>query len=424
MLKDKKILEQYLEEQCNKIVINKDICKAIYNYANETYDIPKGLIADLLSKRMVMSEVSEFVLFILLDSMYNVLHEEQKIVNVEKYYTMQECQYYRKSKYETKTIKFPLVFKMMQIEDNQWIGKVDVKTLMQLRQAQLINYNVNAQRTMQKVIKGGKESFKITLNQKAVSEIASSFLNNSFIPNTITLNIPEETNSEFYYDAETCSLVIKSLEHFDITDGYHRYIAACQASDLKNDFNYNMELRIVNFTEDKAKQFIFQEDQKTKMRKIDSNSMNMNKAANIVVTRLNENVRCNLKGLISRNEGLISFGELAELVHYFYFKGIGKEKERSVSINAVKELTDNFNMLTEYNTKYLEEKMSYRTLLTAMFCFDYFKDSDISRDELCKIIEKTAKMVEKSDNKKFANYTPRQVLMTEVEKIMKGVMYK
>ena len=81
-------------------------------------------------------------------------------------------------------------------------------------------------------------------------------------------------------------------------------------------------------------------------------------------------------------------------------------------------------MLTEYNTKYLEEKMSYRTLLTAMFCFDYFKDSDISSDELCEIIEKTSKMVEQSDNKKFNNYTPRKILLQEVESIMKGVMYK
>lgn len=424
MLKDKKMLEKYLEEQCDNIVVDKDKCKAIYNYANETYNIPKGLVADLLSKRMVMSEASEFVLFILLDSMYNVLCDEQKIVSVDKFYTTQESQYYRKSKYENNTIKFPLVFKMIQVEDDQWTGKIDVKTLMQLRQAQLINYNVNAQRTMQKIVKGGKESFKITLNQKAVSEIVESYLNNSFVPNTITLNIPEETDNEFYYDAETCSLVIKSLEHFDITDGYHRYIAACQASDLKNDFNYNMELRIVNFTEDKAKQFIFQEDQKTKMRKIDSNSMNMNKASNIVVTRLNENVRCNLKGLISRNEGIISFGELSELVDYFYFKGIGKEKERSVSINAVKELTDNFNMLTEYNNKYLEEKISYRTLLTAMFCFDYFKNTNEDITIMCETIEKTSQIIENSDDKKFNNKTPRKALMVEVEKIMKGVMYK
>lgn len=422
MLKDKKILEDYLEKQCDRIVVDNSKCKAIYVYANETYEIPKGIISDLISKRMAMSTASEFVLFILLDSMNAVLRESSKILGVDHFYTMQEVKHYRISKYEIETIKFPLVFKMVQIADDQWVGKITVDILMKLRQAQLINYNVNAQRTMQRIIRGNKESYKITLNNKAVNAIQDSFESNNFIPNTITLNIPMETDYDFYYDEETSSLVIKSLEHLDISDGFHRYIAAGKAKDKNNEFDYPLELRIVNFSEDKAKQFIYQEDQKTQMRKIDSNSMNMNKAANIVVTRLNENIRCNLKGLISRNDGIIPFGEFAELVDYFYFKGVGKEKERSVVVHAVKELTDNFNMLTEYNTEYLEEKMNYKTLLAAMFCFNYFKDSDEDETRICEIIEKTAKEMEHSNNKKFHNKAPRISLMSEVEKIVKEVM--
>lgn len=421
MLKDKKALEQYLDEQCDKIVLDNNKCKSIYTYANTVYDIPKGFISDLISRRISMSEASEFVLFILLDSINNSL-ENMKNCEIDDFYTKQEIQYYKKSKYENSNIKFPLVFKMIQIENDQWTGRIDVNTLMQLRQAQLINYNINAQRTMQKIVKGDRTSYKITLNHKAVREISNSYLNNTFIPNTITLNMPIEIDPEFYYDSDSCSLVINSLDHFDITDGYHRYIAACQVSDSNRDFNYNMELRIVNFTEDKAKQFIFQEDQKTKMRKIDSNSMNMNKAANIVVTRLNENIRCNFKGLINRNEGTISFGELAELVDYFYFKGVNKEKERIISIHAVQELTNNFNLLSEYNTKYLEHKMSYATLLSAMFCFDYFKQNNYNTDNICETIEKVAQEIKRSDNKKFHNKTPRKSLMVEVEKIMKGVI--
>ena len=420
MLKARQSLEQYLAEQYERIVVDNDRCKEIYNYANQIYKIPKGFMSDLVSRRMEMSEVSEFVLFIMLDSICNT-EKNNKDSIIYKFYTEQEVNYYRKTKYEIEKIKFPLVFKSIQIAENQWVGKISVDTLMKLRQAQLVNYNVNAQRTMQKIVRGGKESYKITVNQKAVDNIQKSFENESFIPNTITLNIPMETNYDFYYDEEDCALVIKSLDHFDITDGYHRYLAACQTKDKNHNFDYPMELRVVNFTEDKAKQFIFQEDQKTKMRKIDSNSMNMNNAANIVVTRLNENIRCNLKGLISRNDGVIPFGELAELVDYFYFKGIGKEKERSVTINAVKELTDNFNVLTEYNTNYLEKKMDYRTLLTAMFCFDYFKENE-DKYHMCEIIEKAAKEILKSDNKKFNNRTPRKVLMIEVEKIVRGVM--
>lgn len=420
MLKAKQSLEQYLTELCDKIVLDNDRCKKIYNYANKTYKIPKGLVSDLIAKRMEMSEVSEFVLFILLDSICNIEKDNKDIQTVDKFYTMQEAKYYRTSEYEVKKIKFPLVFKMIQISDDQWTGKITIDKLMELRQAQLINYNTNAQRTMQRVVRGDRESYKITLNQKAVAGISKSFENGTFIPNTVTLNIPMETEHDFYYDEDQCSLVIKSLEHFDITDAFHRYIAASQIKDLNKDFDYPMELRIVNFTEDKAKQFIWQEDQKTQMRKIDSKSMNMNSSANIVVTRLNENVRCNLKGLISRNEGIIPFGELAELVDYFYFKGVTKEKERSVIINAVKELTDNFNMLTEYNTEYLERKMSYKTLLVTMFCFDHFKNDD--KSNMCEIIEKAAKEINNSNNRKFQNKTPRQSLMIEVEEIVKGVI--
>ena len=422
MLKAKQSLEQYLAELCDRIVLDNDRCKNIYNYANKTYKIPKGLVSDLITKRMEMSEVSEFVLFILLDSICNVEKDNKTIQTVDKFYTMHEAKYYRTSEYEVKKIKFPLVFKMIQVADDQWIGKITIDKLMELRQAQLVNYNVNAQRVMQKVVRGDKESYKITLNHKAVENIKTSYESNNFISNTITLNLPMETDYDFYYDEENCSLVIKSLEHLDVTDGYHRYIAACQVKDNNQKFDYPMELRIVNFTEDKAKQFIWQEDQKTQMRKIDSKSMNMNSSANIVVTRLNENVRCNLKGLISRNEGVVPFGELAELVDYFYFKGISKEKERSTIIHAVKELTDNFNMLTEYNTEYLERKMSYKTLLVAMFCFNHFKNDDKNKHNICEIIEKAAKEINNCNNRKILNKTPRKSLMSEVEEIVKGVI--
>ena len=198
MLKDRKTLEQYLDELCDKIVADNIKCKAVYTYANEKYEIPKGIVSDLISKRMAMQSVTEFVLFILLDSMCNVL--EEKVLGVDNFYTMQEAKHYRVSKYETDKIKFPLVFKMVQVDSDQWIGKITIDMLMKLRQAQLINYNINAQRTMQRVVKGDKETYKITLNQKAVNEIQNAYENNEFIPNTITLNIPMETEYDFYYD--------------------------------------------------------------------------------------------------------------------------------------------------------------------------------------------------------------------------------
>lgn len=422
MLKSKENLISYIAEVCDTIVLDGNKCKKLYKYANEKYDIPKGMLSDIVTKRMQMEQVSNFVLFILLESLSNIFKDDAKQVQgVDKFFTMQEAKAFRQAKYEVDKIKFPIIFKMIQVTDDQWVGNIDVKMLMKLRQAQLINYNVNAQRTMQRVIQGGKESYKISLNHKAVKEIQSSLEKNEFIPNTITLNIPAETENDFYYDADKCELVINSIEHLDVSDGFHRFIAMSQENDINAAFNYQMELRIVNWNEDKAKQFIYQEDKKTFMKKVDRESMNMNKAANIVATRLNEDVRCNIKGLISRNEGVIPFAEFAELIDYFYFKGTAKEKERTVTIQAVKELSNNFNVLTEYYTELLEHKMEWKTLLVAMFCFNYFKDKDVDPDTMCKVIMQVSN-IDMSGNKKLNNKVPRKALMDEIKKYVEDVL--
>ena len=324
MLKDKKALEQHLEEQCNRIVIDNEKCKSVYNYANETYGIPKGMVSDLVAKRMSMSAVSEFVLFILLDSIHYILKSngnDKDNLGVDVFYTMKETKYYRSSKYEVEKIKFPLVFKMVEVDTDQWIGSIDVKTLMLLRNAQLISYNANTQRVLQRIVKGDKETYRISLNHKAVSEIKQSFEDGTFISNVITLNIPMDSENDFYYDKDSGSLVIKSLEEFHILDGFHRFVAMGQIWDLNNEFNHPMELRLCCWDETKAKTFIWQDNKKTLMKKVDRESFNLNKAANVTVERLNNNVFCNLKGMIDRSNGLIHFGELADLVDYFFFFG-------------------------------------------------------------------------------------------------------
>lgn len=421
MLKSKQVLEEYLLKQCDLIVLDNDICKEIYTYANQTYDMPKGIILDLISKRMDMAEVSEFVLFVLLDAMCKILPDDKMKFKTDYFYTPEKIKFYGKSKYKMEKITFPLKFKMVEIVEKQhWIGKITVEELMKMRRAQLINYNMDTQRTMQKIVNGEKEIWKSTLYPKTVKEIQSSLENGTFISNAITLNIPTDTNYDFNYDENTNTLTINSLEHFDITDGFHRYVAACRAKDKNAKFDYPFELRIFNFIEEDAKHFIFQEDQKTKMRKIDSDSLNMHKAANIVVERVNKDINCEFKGLISRNNGIIPFAELAELVNYFYFKKTKKTEENLLIRQTVIELIENFNSLVQYDETYLERRMSYRTLTTIMFCFNYFKGNK-DKKYVCKIIEEAVKKVEENKSDKFRNHIPRKNQMTEIENIVKEV---
>ena len=328
MKKDRAVLEKRLTDICSHVAVNHAACNQVYDVAKEKYNLPRGLTSDLVCLRMSMSEATEFVLFCLLDVLNKVLKD---VVRASDYYTEQEIKIYSKSKYKVNKIKFPLRLKMIQIDNDQWIGTIDNKLLMQMRAAQLINYNADVQRAMTKIIRGDKEIYKITLNQKAVCAIYDNLKEGLFVPNTLTFNIPQDVASDFYYDSDANELVVKQIEHVQILDGFHRYIAACRLSDEDTNFVFNWELRVVNFSEDKAKNFIYQEDQKTRMKKIDSEALNMNDSANIVVTRLNENPRCNLKGLISRHGGLINFAEMAELIRFFFFKKVSKKENNSSS---------------------------------------------------------------------------------------------
>ena len=418
MKRNRGVLEKRLTEMCSHVALYAETCNKIYDFAKDKYDIPRGITSDLVCLRTSMSETTEFILFCLFDSLVEITGE---FANITDYYTQQEIKKYSKSKYKVDKIKFPLRLKMIQIQSDQWIGIIDNKLLMQLRAAQLINYNINSQRTMQRIIRGDKEIYKITLNQKAVSAINDNLKNKMFIPNTLTFNIPEDVESDFYYDSESMELVIKQLTHVDVIDGYHRYIAACKANDEDPNFEFNWELRIVNFTEDKAKIFIYQEDQKTKLKKVDSNSMNMNDSANIVVTRLNENARCNIKGLISRNEGIINFGEMAELIRFFFFKEVTKKESNNLLIiSMAKYLCECFNALTEYDSKYIENKYSYKQLFVIIYMFYMYRNKGQSK--MCDIIDKMVLRQDELDNKKFYSKIPRKSMVNEVEKLYEAVL--
>lgn len=416
MLKSKIELEKHLEKQILKIVTKADVCKDVYTYVKETYNVPISITSDYITMRVPLTEASEFILFCILDGIEKVTKKKSVI---EEYYVPQEIKTYSETKYDIEKIKFPIRFKMIQVTEDQWIGRIDMKTMMKLRDAQLINYNANAQRTMQKIIRGEKEIYKIAIHAPSVNAIHETYENETYIPTPFTLNIPYDSNAEFYYDEDKCELVVKKIDYFDITDGYHRYLAGCKSYDKDPKFDYPMELRIQNFTEPKSKQFVFQEDQKTKMRKVDSDSFNVYKAANIVTTKLNENPSCNLQGLISRNDGIINFGEFAELVHYFYFKtNIPKHKERSTIISVEKELCNGFNILTNAEPKYLEH-CSYKQLFVVFYMIYLYKDS---LDQYLEYIDEIVEKVEALDAKNFYSKVPKKAVVNKVDKIVKEVI--
>ena len=404
MIRTKEELANKIRPLCERVLFDKEKSNNTLYAMQTSFNIPTGMTMDLLTGRINLEDANEFILF----ALCNCLDKELEKKNTNKYFTSIEIEGYSKSKYHEETIKFPIEIKCVPVTADQWVGSVDVDFIMKLRRAQLINYNANAQRTLQKVVKGERSYYKITLNKDAINKIIESMDNGNYIPNTITLNMPE--TADFSYDDSKCVLSIKTLDHFDISDGYHRYIAMGQLKDKNPDFNYPMELRIVMFSEDKVKQFIYQEDQKTKMKKIDSDSMNMNAPENLVVERLNRDVMFNLKNKIARNNGSINYGELAAIIKYFYFKGQGVDKSIRRIIEVESEIRDKFNKLTETYPSLLDKDYSFAELMIILYTFDNVSIVDYNPERTFNLLNR----INEIDLKIFATKTPRKGMISAI----------
>lgn len=420
MLKAKQDLEKHIEKELTKLILKQNAYTEIWDYCFEKYNLPKALTSDYISLRNPLAEANEYILYCILDAIEKVSEKKHSVI--EQYYVPKEIAAYSKAKYEVEKIKFPMKFKAIQITEDHWISSIDFKTLMKMRAGQIIVYDENTQRTLERIVRGDKEIYRIRLDYPAISKIRQSYEDNTYIPTALTFNIPEDTDADFYYNEETSELIINKLEHFDIVDGYHRYIAACKACDADNKLNRVMELRIVNFPEYKAQQFIFQEDQKTKMPKTESNSYNQHDLANNIVERLNSEAESNLKGLLSRNNSLINYGELADYIGYLFVKDKSSNKnKKSILLPLKKDLIESFNILTEYNPeKYLETKYPFKQMVAILCVFKTFKDSD--KTNMCQVIEDTLEKVNELDGKIFYNRSAKKKIVTEIEKIIEEVM--
>ena len=368
------VLEKNVNEAIASSLEDKKKIQLSIREAEKRYGVPAKLFSDYITLRKSITEANDFMLFILCDVLYGARVTQQ-------FYTQMEYKTLSKSKWEVATIQFPLRFDMTKINETQFIGHISVKELMLLKDAQLINYNENAQRTMKHIVKGEMEYYQIALNKEAVYAIIDSYEGELYIPNTITLNLPED--AEFTYDDKKKQLVIQETE-LDILDGYHRYIAMSKIYSQNPDFDYEMELRIVQFNEEKARRFIWQEDQKTKMRKIDSDSMDVAKVSNKIVDRMNNDSRFILCGKISRNKGIINAAYLANIIDIVYLKGIKKSEELRVVKTISAGLMNAIEYFTDIAPEYLEKPWDKK--ITYMVCYeDKFGDIKNIKKDLAKV---------------------------------------
>lgn len=358
MLKPREKAEEAVQRQLKALEKNPSTYKKAINgmidFLNREFGISFSNASDLLSRKVDISTASDFELYAIMATVNENL--------ISDYFTPIEIKKYSNYKVKESEISFPIEFNVIQVAEDQWLGNISAKQLMLFRDTQFINYNENTQRTMTRINHGVFENYKITLNRKAVEGIKKSFTRNAYIPNTITLNLPED--AEFDYDEDENKLIITSISHFDILDGYHRYIAISELTNNNPDFDYTMELRIVSFSEEKAKQFIWQEDQKTKMSKADSATFNQYKASNIIAQRLNSGT---LRGIVNSNGGIIDTAVLTNILDFTYLKG-KQDLTRSEEISLAKKIGKDFEKLEENDPNVFDNRWDREYTICVIYC--------------------------------------------------------
>ncbi len=388
MLKERKQLDDSIRKIIKQLT-RKETADVTARLKDEK-GFPISLASDIFCLRKDPSELSAFELF----CVTNIVVKER----IKEYYSPAEIKRYESEKYFVDTMKFPLEFEMVQISNDQWIGKFSAKELMKLREYQLINYNTNTQRIMTYVIQNESVDYKITINYKAVKAIKELLKAGAFIPNTITLNINDDQDTNCKY--ENGKLIIDKIEAFDIIDGFHRYLAMGELHDEDNNWDYPLELRIVAFSENKAKQMIFQEDQQTPMSKTASKSLNQYSYTNVICGRLNEDSSCNLSGQIN-NYGYVDSAALASAL------SVSDIKDKKEMIGLCSELKKYINQVTEEDTYYLDHKWTEAQIY--VMTYGFYKKTKPS------IIVKAMKNIETAEEK------AHKTRIIATKKLTKGV---
>lgn len=360
MLKDRMDLEKKLTNYiANTSNSNGEISteQEWYMELLEKYNIPISMSSDIISQRKDISEYNTFILFALTD----VISPKR----VPIYFTPKEIELFSGSKYERSELEFPLKLHLIRVNGDQYIGRTTANFLMQLREKQLINYNAETQRALKIILKGGTKMLRPFINSSAVKQIEQCFSDRIFIPNMITLNInSDDERADYIYDDKEEILTIKDVTGFDIIDGYHRFLGMSRNYDRDNNWDYEMMLQITTFPLGKARQMIFQENQKTKMREVDLSSYDQYDAGNIVANRLNSDPECNLCGEININDGLVNAGIFAQAISRLYFD---KKSGRKEALAVTKEIMLPINKFIESNTEFLDRPWKPYEILIVLY---------------------------------------------------------
>lgn len=214
---------------------------------------------------------------------------------------------------------------VIEIAEDQWVTKISIDLLKEFYDNQLIIYNPRTQRQLKQMRRGQDVLYTIDIVSSSVKAIEGLMNKGEFVPNALTLNLNVD-DPEVDFDIIGSELILNSGK-FDIIDGFHRFRAAINTKIKNPDFQFNFILNIMNFTEDKACQYIEQEDKRNKISKSYLASMDKSSSTNIIIDKLNNTLDSPVRGKIERAHR----GEIDKAILFSLLEFILKTKDMNRS---------------------------------------------------------------------------------------------
>ncbi|WP_297419014.1 DNA sulfur modification protein DndB [Clostridium sp.] len=261
--KKREKLEGELLRYFNVILNNNEMKENIKNYyvaKNINSSVPMRII----NKDTIFELLTDVDLCMLVSAINTTPNDFG--LDVNKYFNEADIELaneYKKTKLEkSNVIEFHNVD---QTNEKIWCcSKITFDEIVELSSEKKIGYNFNTQREG-KVILKGNDMVKIpTINPKAVNEIIESWQLGTYVPDMITLNAENPLDIEYNPNTRVLRITLDDDDYLATVDGQHRTSSAIKIKQLNPSFKRGFYyLRITNFTEEEAQQFIIQADKHT-----------------------------------------------------------------------------------------------------------------------------------------------------------------
>lgn len=259
-------------------------------------------------------EIPDNEMYWLIDAFNNVFRTNMEM---KTYFSDKEIVRFSSLKADyLKTNIYPIrISPVIEIAEDQWVTKISIDLLKEFYDNQLIIYNPRTQRQLKQRRRGQDVSYTIDIVSSSVKAIEGLMSKGEFVPNALTLNLNVD-DPEVDFDIVGSELILNSGK-FDIIDGFHRFRAAINTKIKNPDFQFNFILNIMNFTEDKACQYIEQEDKRNKISKSYLASMDKSSPTNIIIDKLNNTLDSPVRSKIERaHRGEIDRATLFSLLEF------------------------------------------------------------------------------------------------------------